>query len=37
EKGLSRARNRPSRTINLDPGYISAAKLVLATCKDYAH
>lgn len=25
------------RTINLDPGYLSAAKLVLATTKDYAH
>ncbi|MBU3933742.1 MAG: DUF4416 family protein [Candidatus Omnitrophica bacterium] len=37
EKRLSRVRNSPSRTINLDPGYISAAKLVLATCKDYAH
>jgi len=37
EKHLSRVRNSPSRTINLDPGYISAAKLVLATCKDYAH
>jgi len=37
EKRLSRARNSPSRTINLDPGYICAPKLVLATCKDYAH
>ena len=25
------------RTINLDPGYISEAKLVLATTKNYAH
>lgn len=25
------------RRINLDPGYICAAKLVLATCKDYSH
>jgi len=37
EKRLSRAQNRPSRRINLDPGYISAPKLVLATCKDYSH
>ena len=28
---------KPSRTINLDPGYISASKLVLATCKNYSH
>lgn len=26
-----------SRTINLDPGYITAAKLILATTKDYIH
>jgi hypothetical protein len=25
------------RSINLDPGYLAAAKLVLATTKDYAH
>ena len=49
EKGLSRAKARSkramirmvngerSRTINLDAGYISASKLVLATCKNYAH
>ena len=37
EKGLSCTKDRPSRTINLDPGYISASKLVLATCKNYAH
>jgi hypothetical protein len=27
----------PARKINLDPGYISASKLVLATCKNYSH
>ena len=37
EKRLSRAKDKPSRTINLDPGYISASKLVLATCKNYSH
>ena len=37
ERRLSRARNSPSRTINLDPGYICAPKLVLATCKNYSH
>jgi len=26
-----------NRSINLDPGYLSEAKLVLATTKDYAH
>jgi hypothetical protein len=37
EKQFSRSKDRPSRMINLDPGYISAAKLILATCKDYVH
>jgi len=27
----------PARPINLDPGYVSLSKLVLATTKDYAH
>jgi hypothetical protein len=27
----------PGRNINLDPGYITSAKLVLATTKDYFH
>lgn len=34
EQNLSRDGNR---TINLDPGYIGLAKLVLATTKDYSH
>ncbi len=37
EKGLARGKARPARVINLDPGYISASKLVLATCKNYSH
>ena len=28
---------RRGRRINLDPGYVTLAKLVLATTKDYAH
>ncbi|MFH0731882.1 MAG: DUF4416 family protein [Candidatus Omnitrophota bacterium] len=30
------ARNN-KRTVNIDPGYITAAKLILATTKDYSH
>lgn len=37
EEGFSRSRNKPSRNINLDPGYITSAKLILATTKDYFH
>jgi len=33
-RGLADA---PLRPVNLDPGYVSRAKLVLATTKDYAH
>jgi hypothetical protein len=31
------AKNKILRPINLDPGYLSASKIVLATTKDYAH
>jgi hypothetical protein len=31
------AHGRGKRAINLDPGYVTAAKLVLATTKDFAH
>ncbi|MFC1631944.1 DUF4416 family protein [Candidatus Omnitrophota bacterium] len=37
EARLSPKSAQLKRSINLDPGYISAAKLVLATCKNYAH
>ena len=37
ERRLSRKQDRFSRKINLDPGYICASKLVLATCKNYSH
>ena len=37
ELGLSRERGKPSRRINVDPGYVTEAKLVLATTKDNAH
>ena len=37
EKRLSLKKDNLGRTINLDPGYISLSKLVLATWKNYAH
>jgi hypothetical protein len=38
EKSLSvQTANRARRRINLDPGYVTEAKVVLATTKDYAH
>jgi hypothetical protein len=38
EKSLAvRAGNRARRRINLDPGYVTEAKVVLATTKDYSH
>ncbi len=35
EKSL--ARDDGSRTANLDPGYLTSSKVVLATTKDYSH
>ncbi|UCB56761.1 MAG: DUF4416 family protein [Candidatus Omnitrophota bacterium] len=37
EAQFSRRQEKSSRSINLDPGYISQAKLVLASCKNYYH
>ncbi len=37
EDGLSRKLDGPERPVNLDPGYVCAGKLVLATTKDQAH
>jgi hypothetical protein len=38
EKSLAlQAGNRTRRRINLDPGYVTEAKVVLATTKDYSH
>lgn len=38
EKSLAgQAGNRMRRRINLDPGYVTEAKVVLATTKDYSH
>lgn len=34
EKQLS---NKAKRQINIDPGYVNASKLILATTKDFAH
>jgi hypothetical protein len=37
EMNLQRPDGQPGRGINLDPGYINGAQLVLATTKNYSH
>ena len=37
EMNLQRPDGQPGRRINLDPGYINGAQLVLATTKNYSH
>jgi len=37
EQDIQRPDDQPGRGINLDPGYINGAQLVLATTKNYSH
>lgn len=37
EKSLTTPQRQISRTVNVDPGYVNVAKLVLATTKDCSH
>lgn len=37
EQATPRPDGRAGRAVNIDPGYITAAKLILATTKDYSH
>jgi hypothetical protein len=37
ERLVSRPDGRPGRGLNLDPGYLNGAQLVLATTKNYSH
>lgn len=37
EEKLSTLQDRPSRQINIDPGYIELSKVVLLTTKNYSH
>lgn len=37
EQRIPRTDGKPGRGVNLDPGYLAAAKVVLATTKDYSH
>ncbi len=37
EQDLSLRKDKPSRTINIDPGYVELSKVVLLTTKNYSH
>jgi hypothetical protein len=37
EESIKREQGRPGRPVNIDPGYLSASALVMATAKDFAH
>jgi len=37
EQQLSLSQEKPSRLINIDPGYVDLSKIVLLTTKDYSH
>ena len=37
ETGVARNDGRPGRGVNIDPGYVNGAQLVLATTKNYSH
>ena len=37
EDGMRRSRGRESRVVNIDPGILTAAALIMATAKDFAH
>jgi len=37
EESIRREQGRPGRPVNIDPGYLSASALIMATAKDFAH